>query len=150
VIPVVLLGAAWPLLLAAATPRVSDGGRRLGAMGIVIAVGAALGAAAAGFVALPALGFGRCLVLLAACHAGLAAAGARGRQRALTVAAAVAGGLLAVGALTAPRFAAVALPSMAGDPRRRSSPTASHPRARSSSPRIGELVCARCTSTTMR
>jgi len=84
IVPVaLLLGAAWPLLLAAATPRVEDGGRRLGAMGVVNSIGAALGAAAAGFLALPALGFGRCLVLLAACHAGLAAAAARGRQRSL-------------------------------------------------------------------
>ena len=120
ILPVaVLLGAAWPLLLAAATPGVADGGRRLGAMGVVNSTGAALGAAAAGFLALPVLGFGRCLVLLAACHAGLAAAGARGRQRALAVAAAAAAGLLAIGALAAPRFAEVALPSTIGDPRAR-------------------------------
>ncbi len=117
ILPVaVLLGAAWPLLLAAATPRVEDGGRRLGAMGVVNSIGAALGAAGAGFLALPALGFGRCLVLLAACHAGLAAAAASGRQRSLALGAAVAAGLLAIGALAAPRFAAVSLPSLAGHP----------------------------------
>jgi spermidine synthase len=117
ILPVaVLLGAAWPLLLAAATPRVGDGGRRLGAMGVVNSAGAALGAAAAGFLALPALGFGRCLVLLAACHSGLAAAGARGRQRTLAVAATAAAGLLAIGALATPRFAEIALPSIVGDP----------------------------------
>jgi spermidine synthase len=117
ILPVaVLLGAAWPLLLAAATPRVEDGGRRLGAMGVVNSIGAALGAAGAGFLALPALGFGRCLVLLAACHAGLAAAASRGRQRSLALGAAVAAGLLAIAAVAAPRFAAVSLPSIAGDP----------------------------------
>jgi predicted membrane-bound spermidine synthase len=117
ILPVaLLLGAAWPLLLAAATPRVEDGGRRLGAMGIVNSVGAAAGAAAAGFLALPALGFGRCLVLLAACHAGLAATAARGRQRSLAFGAALAAGLLAIGALAAPRFAAVSLPSLADHP----------------------------------
>ena len=117
ILPVaLLLGAAWPLLLAAATPRVEDGGRRLGAMGIVNSAGAAAGAAAAGFLALPALGFGRCLALLAACHAGLAATAARGRQRALAVAAAAAAGALAIAAVAAPRFAVVALPSLAGNP----------------------------------
>jgi spermidine synthase len=55
-------------------------------------------------------------VLLAACHAGLAAVTARGRQRSLAIGATVAAALLAIGALTAPRFAAVALPSTAGDP----------------------------------
>jgi predicted membrane-bound spermidine synthase len=120
ILPVaILLGAAWPLLLAAATPHVADGGRRLGAMGVVNSIGAALGATAAGFVALPGLGFGRCLVLLAACHAALAAVGARRRQPALALPVAIAGGLLAVGALAAPRFAAVALPSMVGDPEAR-------------------------------
>jgi spermidine synthase len=94
---------------------VEDGGRRLGAMGVVNSIGAALGAAAAGFLALPALGFGRCLVLLAACHTGLAAVAARGRQRSLAIGATVAAALLAIGALTAPRFASVSLPSLAGD-----------------------------------
>ena len=83
-----LLGAAWPLLLAAATPRLADGGRRVGAMGVVNALGAAVGAALVGFAALPALGFGRSLLLLAPTHAVLAAAALRpGRPRVASIAA---------------------------------------------------------------
>jgi len=46
----------------------------------------------------------------------LAAVAARGRRRSLAVVATVAAALLAIGALTAPRFAAVSLRSLAGDP----------------------------------
>jgi predicted membrane-bound spermidine synthase len=115
IIPVTLvLGGAWPLLLAAATPRLDDGGRRLGLMGVANSIGAGVGATAVGFVLLPALGFGRCLVLLAGCHAAMAAAAwpSRGRVRLAAVTASVS---LAALAVFGPRFAAVPLPSMVGD-----------------------------------
>lgn len=109
-----LLGAAWPLLLAAAAPRLEDGGRRVGTMGVLNAVGAAVGAAVVGFAALPAIGFGRSLLLLAAAHAALAAAALR-RARPRPAAAAAAGAvLILVAAAAVPRFGRVLLPSMAG------------------------------------
>ena len=108
----ILLGAAWPLLLAAATPRVEDGGRRIGLMGMTNAIGAALGGAVAGWWIVPALGIGRSLIVLAAFHGLLAAIGARKIERSgffkiLTGAA----GLLLVVGLLLPSFGRVALPS---------------------------------------
>ena len=116
ILPVaVVLGAAWPVLLAAATPRVSDGGRRLGTMTVVNSVGAAAGAAVAGFAALPALGFGRSLLVLAGCHAALAAI-TGGRARPLRWAAGTGAVALAAAAVAAPNFATVPLPSSVGSP----------------------------------
>lgn len=107
-----VLGAAWPLLLAAATPRLSDSGRRLGIMGVVNSIGAGTGAVAIGFVALPALGFGRTLLLLAGTHLVLAALAWRHARRRWLVAIGAAG-LVAAAAL-GPRFAVVPLPSTVG------------------------------------
>jgi predicted membrane-bound spermidine synthase len=117
ILPVaIVLGAAWPLLLAATTPRVHDGGRRLGAMGIANSVGAALGAVLAGFVLLPALGFGRALLVLAGCHAAMSA-GAIGAGRRWTRSAIGCSSMILIAvAAVGPRFAAVPLPSMVGDP----------------------------------
>ncbi len=116
ILPVaVVLGAAWPLLLTAATPRISDGGRRLGAMGIVNSLGAGLGAAATGFFLLPALGFGKSLLMVAGCHAGLAAAASSRDSRWLRRGAAGAAAALFAAALLGPRFAAVPLPSITTD-----------------------------------
>lgn len=117
IVPVaVILGAAWPLLLAAATPRIADGGRRIGTMAIVNSVGAAGGAATAGFLLLPALGFGRSLLLLAACHAALAASLSGERARWPRRLAAGAAAVLAGTAALAPSFSAVPLPSTVGSP----------------------------------
>ena len=114
ILPVaVVLGAAWPLLLTAATPRISDGGRRLGAMGIVNSIGAGLGAAATGFVLLPVLGFGKSLLLVAGCHAGLAAAAWDRDSRWIRWCVAGVAAALFAAALLGPRFAAVPLPSVA-------------------------------------
>jgi len=90
---VLLLGAAWPLLLAAGTPRVDDGGRRIGRLSLTNAIGASAGSVVAGWILIPALGAGRSLVVLAAWHAVLATAallriGRRTAARALAVAAA--------------------------------------------------------------
>ncbi len=118
ILPVaIVLGAAWPLLLAAATPRIEDGGRRLGTMGIVNSLSAGLGAAATGFLLLPALGFGKSLLLVAGCHAGLAAA-ASGRDREwLRQGGTAAAVLLMATAFFGPRFAAVPLPSITANPK---------------------------------
>ena len=115
ILPVaVVLGAAWPLLLTAATPRISDGGRRLGAMGIVNAFGAGLGAATTGFFLLPVLGFGKSLLLVAGCHAGLGAAAWQRNSRQIRWCVAGAAVLLFGAAFLGPRFAAVPLPSVTG------------------------------------
>jgi spermidine synthase len=114
ILPVtVVLGAAWPLLLRAVLPAVDDGGARVGRMGLVNALGAGAGAAVVGFGVLPALGFGRSLLVLAAAHAGLAWVGSSGERgmartvaRVVTIGAAVAAALL-------PPFATVPLPSLA-------------------------------------
>jgi len=110
-----LLGAAWPLLLVAATPRVDDGGRRVGAMGVVNSVGAAVGAAAAGFGLLPALGCGRSLLVLASLHAGLALAALARSRRRLAAAALAVGVAAATAAVSASKATRVLLPSMVGD-----------------------------------
>jgi len=116
ILPVtIILGAAWPLLLAAATPRIVDGGRRLGAMGVVNSLGAGLGAAAAGFLVLPALGFGRSLLLLAGCHAAMASAASDTRRYWIRLASAGSSVFLIIMAIFGPRFAAVPLPSMVDD-----------------------------------
>ncbi len=123
VLPATLLfGAAWPRLLEAATPRVGDGGRRIGAMGVVNALGAAAGAGLAGAVLLPAAGFGRSMLAMAGLALGLAALGLAAdrtrdngaRRRLGTVALAGCLALAAVAA-AAPGFGRVPLPSMTGD-----------------------------------
>ncbi|HSL16757.1 MAG TPA: fused MFS/spermidine synthase, partial [Methylomirabilota bacterium] len=123
IVPAALLfGAAWPRLLEAATPRVADGGRRIGLMGVVNALGAAAGAGLAGAALLPAAGFGRSMLALAGLALGLAALGLatdRGRddrtRRRLAPAALVGCLVLAAVAAAAPGFGRVPLPSMAGD-----------------------------------
>ncbi len=109
---VILLGAAWPLLLAAGTPRVEDGGRRIGLMGMANAIGAALGGAFAGWWIVPALGIGRSLIVLAALHGLLAAVGTRkvARPRTFKILAGTAALLLLFGLLL-PSFGRIALPS---------------------------------------
>jgi spermidine synthase len=123
ILPATLLfGAAWPLLLKAATPRVADGGRCIGRMGVANSLGAALGSAVVGMVLLPTLGFGRAMLALAALGAGLAALGLAGVARPVppttrlirrfgTVTAVI---LVAV-TLLAPSFGRVPLPSMTLD-----------------------------------
>ncbi len=108
----IVLGAAWPLLLAAATPRLSDSGRRLGAMGVVNSIGAGAGAVAVGFIALPTLGFGRTLLLLAGLHIALAAPVWSRRSIRLTSAALAT--VLITASAVGPRFATVPLPSTVG------------------------------------
>ena len=124
IIPATLLfGAAWPLLLKAATPRVDDGGRRIGRMGIANSVGAAVGAAVAGMLVLPSLGFGRSMLLMAGMSAALAFLGfgiepgtpSRSDRR-KRVTAGFAFSLLIIAALAAPSFGRVPLPSMALHP----------------------------------
>ncbi|MEE4272592.1 MAG: fused MFS/spermidine synthase [Thermoanaerobaculales bacterium] len=123
ILPVALLfGAAWPLLLAAATPTVDDGGRRIGRMGIANAFGAAAGAAVVGMVILPAVGLGRSMLLIGAAGAAvvlLALAAPLGpvlqslvRGRRLATGAAV---VLTLAALAAPNFGQVLLPSLTRD-----------------------------------
>ncbi|MCU0305372.1 MAG: hypothetical protein MUC56_15065 [Thermoanaerobaculales bacterium] len=123
ILPVaLLLGAAWPLLLEAATPRLDDGGRRIGRMGVANSLGAALGAAVAGLAVLPALGFGRSMLGLAGLGAALAALGlslapaaptrADRRRRSLAVTGAVA---LVGAAAISPVFGRVTLPSLVGE-----------------------------------
>lgn len=112
VLPVTLLaGAAWPLLLAAATPRVADGGRTVGRLGFANSLGAAAGATLAGFALLPAVGLGRALLVLAALHAALAA-WATSRRARLAVALA---GLVVLGAAVvgSPQPGTVLPPSVA-------------------------------------
>ncbi len=104
-------GAAWPALLAAATPRVEDAGRRVGGMGLANSAGAAVGPLLATWGLLPAVGFGRALLALGAVHAALVAWACKGRGRRLAAAAAAV--LLAAGAFAAlPRFGRVLLPSL--------------------------------------
>ncbi len=86
VLPATLLfGAAWPLLLKAATPRVDDGGRNIGRMGIVNSIGAAVGAALVGLVMLPSAGLRPLHArMVAGLGAGLVVLGSRRPNRALT------------------------------------------------------------------
>jgi spermidine synthase len=123
ILPATLLfGAAWPLLLTAATPRLDDGGRSIGQMGVVNSFGAAAGSAAVGLALLPTLGFGRSALVLAALAAALAALGAATgarrqprRTRRLAAPAAAAAGSLALAAAVVPSFGRVMLPSFAAD-----------------------------------
>ncbi|RLE36621.1 MAG: hypothetical protein DRJ61_00360 [Acidobacteria bacterium] len=109
---VILLGAAWPLLLVAGTPRVEDGGRRIGLMGMTNAIGAAIGGGIAGWWIVPALGIGRSLIVLAAFHIMLAAVAMGREERSGT--SKVLGGAAAVFllfGLLLPSFGRIALPS---------------------------------------
>ncbi len=123
VLPVTLLfGAAWPLLLKAATPRIDDGGRNIGRMGIVNSVGAAVGAALFGFVILPQLGFGRSMLALAGLGAALVVLGLTSepatssrKNRRLKATAAIACVVLVVAAVASPSFGRVPLPSLTVD-----------------------------------
>lgn len=104
-------GAAWPALLAAATPDVERCGRSVGGMGMANAAGAAAGPLLVTWLLLPAVGFGRALLVLAALHTVLAAWA--WDRRAPKRLAATAAALLAAGALAAlPRFDRVLLPSL--------------------------------------
>ncbi len=109
---VILLGAAWPLLLAAGTPRVEDGGRRIGLMGMTNAIGAAIGGGIAGWWIVPALGIGRSLIVLAAFHAMLAAV-AMGREERSATSKVLggAGAVLLLAGVLLPSFGRIALPS---------------------------------------
>jgi spermidine synthase len=120
VLPVTLLfGAAWPLLLKVATPRINDGGRNIGRMGIVNSLGAAGGAALAGLLILPIMGFGRSMLAMAGLGSGLVVLGLLAepgtisktsrRMRALAAVACLA---LVIAAVTSPSFGRVPLPSM--------------------------------------
>ncbi len=126
VLPATLLfGAAWPLLLAAAAPRLDNGGRSIGRMGIANSLGAAGGAAAVGTVVLPALGFGRSSLLLAALGAGLIVVGTRSEnqirprlRRRIAAIGGTAAVVIVVAAAVAPSFGRVLLPSFATGERR--------------------------------
>lgn len=121
IVPAALIfGAAWPLLLKAATPRVDDGGRLIGRMGIANSVGAALGASVAGLAILPHLGFGRSMLGMASLGAGLAFLGLTNEiptlsrvNRRIKAISAIAAVVLAFTAVTVPSFGRVPLPSMA-------------------------------------
>jgi len=121
VLPVTLLfGAAWPLLLKAATPRINDGGRNIGRMGIVNSVGAAGGAALVGLAILPSVGFGRSMLAMAALGAGLVVLGLLADEGAISktsrrikTLATVTCLVLVIAAFTSPSFGRVPLPSMA-------------------------------------
>lgn len=109
---VVLLGAAWPLLLAAGTPKVADGGHRIGLMGMTNAIGAGLGGAVAGWLIVPSMGIGRSLIALAAFHALLAAFAFLNTSRSRSFTFLAAGTVLLFGlALLLPHFGRIALPS---------------------------------------
>ncbi len=107
----VVLGAAWPALLAAAAPRLDDAGRRIGRMGLANALGAAAGPMVATWLLLPALGFGRTVLVLALSHGALAALVLPHRTRRPVLVMVCALGVLVVAAL--PRFGRVLLPSVA-------------------------------------
>ncbi len=108
----ILLGAAWPLLLAAGAPRVNDGGRRIGLMGMTNAIGAALGGAVAGWWLVPGLGIGRSLILLAGFHVLLATIATATIKRPKTSKVLAAASVLLVSAtLVLHPFGRVALPS---------------------------------------
>jgi len=123
VLPATLLfGAAWPLLLKAATPRLNDGGRNIGRMGIVNSVGAASGAALVGLVILPNLGFGRSMLALASLGAGLVVMGLSSesgttsrRIRRVKASASIVCAALVFAAIALPAFGRVLLPSLAMD-----------------------------------
>ena len=123
VLPATLLfGAAWPLLLKAATPRIDDGGRNIGRMGIVNSVGAAVGAALFGLVILPQLGFGRSMLALAGLGAALVILGLRSepgtcsrKSRRVQAASAIACVVLVGTAVATPSFGRVPLPSLTVD-----------------------------------
>ena len=123
VLPATLLfGAAWPLLLKAATPRLDDGGRNIGRMGIVNSVGAAVGAALFGLVILPQLGFGRSMLALAGLGAALVILGLRSepgtcsrKSRRVQAASAIACVVLVGTAVATPSFGRVPLPSLTVD-----------------------------------
>ena len=111
---VLLLGAAWPLLLNAATRRTENSGRTIGRMGLTNAVGAAAGAFLVGWWLLPALGAARSMIVLAGCHLVAASLGAPPKPRRPLRLAVPAGALLLfiLAAAIGP-FAAVGLPSTA-------------------------------------
>jgi len=121
VLPATLLfGAAWPLLLKAATPRVDDGGRNIGRMSVVNSVGAAVGAAVVGLALLPNAGFGRSMLAMAALGSGLvvmglsAEPGTRSRtNRRLRASAGFVCLALVAAATVVPSFGRIPLPSMA-------------------------------------
>jgi len=108
-----LLGAAWPLLLAAAAPQTETGGRRIGKMSLLNSAGAAVGAGLGGWMLLPLLGFGGAFLSLAALHLlmfTLTAAPGRRRLPALAV-------IVLVGcALLLPDFLRIPLPSTTARP----------------------------------
>ncbi len=112
---VILLGAAWPLLLAAGTPRTDDGGRRIGLLGMSNAIGAAIGGAAAGWWIIPLLGIGRTMLVLAAFHGLIAAIAASTlKRRRLFLVIGPTSILLLLTGLALPHFGHVNLPSTSG------------------------------------
>lgn len=109
-----LLGAAWPLLLAAAAPQASDGGRRIGWMGLINALGAALGAIIGGWLLLPKLGFGSSFLVIAALHLLMFALLPRKKRFRPLIVAPVC--VLLVMAVLLPGFGRISLPSTTADP----------------------------------
>ncbi len=124
VLPATLLfGAAWPLLLKAATPRINDGGRNIGRMSVVNSVGAAVGAAVVGLAILPSAGFGHSMLAMAALGSGLVVLGlsaekgtrSRPTRRMRSFAGVTCVALLVI-SVVSPSFGRVPLPSMALNP----------------------------------
>jgi len=72
-LPAVLLGLSFPLLLRVATDRLDRLGRRLGTAYAVNTVGAILGSLVAGFVLLPVVGLSRGMLLVVALNAAMSA-----------------------------------------------------------------------------
>ena len=124
VLPATLLfGAAWPLLLKAATPRIDDGGRNIGRMGVINSVGAAVGSAVVGLAILPSAGFGHSMIAMAALGSGLVVLGLAAepgtRSRAIRRTRATAGVAcvaLVAASVASPSFGRIPLPSMALNP----------------------------------
>jgi len=124
VLPATLLfGAAWPLLLKAATPRINDGGRNIGRMSVVNSVGAAVGAAVVGLAILPNAGFGHSMLAMAALGSGLVVLGLSAEpgtssrtNRRMRTSAGFACAALVAASVVSPSFGRVPLPSMALNP----------------------------------
>ncbi len=109
-----LLGMAWPLLLAAAAPRAATGGRCIGRMAFINSLGAGGGALIAGWVLIPRVGFGGTFLLLAALH--LLMFLILPAQGSLRTAFALPASALVICAFLLPAFLRIPLPSTTADP----------------------------------